>query len=74
MIREIRGAKLFDGWRGASPGDVPALETLILRVSQLIEDHPEIMEMDLNPVKVMPPGQGCIVVDARIAVRSAATS
>jgi acyl-CoA synthetase (NDP forming) len=71
MIREIRGVKLFDGWRGAPPGDIQALETLILRVSQLIEDHPEIVEMDLNPVKVMPPGQGCMVVDARIAVRAA---
>ena len=47
---------------------MPALESLLLRVSQLIEDHPGILEIDLNPVKVRPPGQGCTVVDARIAV------
>ncbi len=68
MIREIRGARLFEGWRGAPPGDVPALEGLLLRVSQLVEDHPGVVEMDLNPVKVLPPGQGCTIVDARIAV------
>jgi acetate---CoA ligase (ADP-forming) len=68
MIREIRGARLLDGWRGAEAGDVPALEELLLRVSQLLDDHPGIVEMDLNPVKVLPRGQGCMVVDARIAV------
>ena len=72
MVREVRGYKLLEGYRGAPPGDVAALEQALLRVSQLFEDHPEIVEMDLNPLKVMPPGHGCVAVDARVAVRSEA--
>ncbi len=69
MIRSIRGHALLEGWRGAPAGDVAALEELILRVSQMLDEHPEIEEMDLNPVKVLPPGQGCLIVDARVSVR-----
>jgi acyl-CoA synthetase (NDP forming) len=68
MVREVRGFKLLEGFRGAPPGDVAAIEQLLLRASQLLEDLPEISEMDLNPVKVLGPGQGCVVVDARIAI------
>ena len=71
MVREIRGAALFEGWRGAPPADVAAVEETLLRVSQLVEDHPEIEEMDLNPIQVRPQGRGCVVVDARIAVAPA---
>jgi len=69
LVRGVRGGKLLEGYRGAPPGDVPALEEVLLRVSQLLEDHPAIAEMDLNPVKVLSPGRGCVTVDARIAVR-----
>lgn len=69
MIRSIRGHALLEGWRGAPAGDIAALEELILRVSQMLDEHPEIEEMDLNPIKVMPPGHGCLVVDARVSVR-----
>lgn len=69
MVRSIRGFPLFEGFRGGAPGDVPALEQLLLRVSQLISDFPEILEMDLNPVKVLRPGEGCVILDARIRVR-----
>jgi acyl-CoA synthetase (NDP forming) len=69
LVRSVRGFPLLEGYRGAPPGDVEALEGLLLRVSQLAGDHPEIAEMDLNPLKVLPPGRGCIVVDARVLVR-----
>jgi acyl-CoA synthetase (NDP forming) len=69
MVRSVRGYPLLEGFRGAPPGDVAALETALLRVSQLIADHPEIVEMDLNPLRVLRPGHGCVAVDARIAVR-----
>lgn len=69
MVHAVRGYPLLEGYRGAPPGDVPALEEAVLRVSQLVCDHPGIVEMDLNPLKVQPPGEGCLVVDARIAVR-----
>ncbi|HET8944807.1 MAG TPA: acetate--CoA ligase family protein, partial [Dehalococcoidia bacterium] len=69
MVRSVKGYALLEGWRGSPPGDVAALEDLLLRVSYLIEEVPEIAEMDLNPVKVLPPGQGCVVVDTRILLR-----
>jgi len=69
MIGEVKAAKLLSGYRGEPPGDVDALVALLMRISVLIEDAPEIAEMDLNPVKALPPGQGVRVVDARIRVR-----
>jgi acyl-CoA synthetase (NDP forming) len=71
MVRSVRGAKLLEGWRGAPPTDRDALEQAILRLSQLVGEVPEIAELDLNPIKVLPVGRGCVVVDARIAVRRA---
>ena len=69
MIKEVKSSKLLDGYRGGEPGDVPALKEALLRVSAMIDELPEIAEMDLNPVKVLPPGQGLRVVDLRIRVR-----
>jgi acyl-CoA synthetase (NDP forming) len=69
LVRSVKGFPLLDGWRGAPPGDVAAIEETLLRVSQLAGEHPEVVEMDLNPLRVLPPGRGCLVVDARVAVR-----
>ena len=69
MIGEVRAARLLEGYRGEAPGDVGALREALLRVSAMIDDLPEIAEMDLNPVKVLPPGRGLRVVDLRIRVR-----
>ncbi|MBI4605376.1 MAG: GNAT family N-acetyltransferase [Planctomycetes bacterium] len=66
MLSRLRSARLLDGYRGAPPGDREALGALLQRVSALVEAVPEIVEMDLNPVKVLPPGKGAIVVDARM--------
>jgi acetyl coenzyme A synthetase (ADP forming)-like protein len=72
MISEVKSAKLLDGYRGGEAGDIDAVIDTLLRVSALIEDVPEIFEMDLNPVKVGPPGSGVRIVDARIKVRPTA--
>ena len=69
LVRAIKMAKLFEGFRGSPPSDVPALEDLLLRLSALVEDIPQINELDLNPVKVMPQGEGYWVVDARIMMK-----
>ncbi len=69
MVHGIRGAKLLDGYRGAPPGDVPKLEEALLRISQLVGEFPAIAEMDLNPLKVLPPGRGCVALDARVLVK-----
>ena len=73
MIREIKGYRLLEGYRGHPPADVQALELLLLRVSRLVETIPEIVELDLNPIFAFPPGQGCRIADARIRIDSPAT-
>jgi acetyl coenzyme A synthetase (ADP forming)-like protein len=69
MIRETKGFRLLQGYRNAAEGDVAELERALLRVSGLISVVPELVEMDLNPVKVLPPGEGVVVVDARMRVQ-----
>ena len=68
MVREIKSAKLLDGYRSYPAGDIPAIEEVILRVSTLADAVPEIEEMDLNPVMVLAPGEGAKAVDARIRI------
>ena len=68
MIAELRSRRVLDGYRGAPAGDVKALVALIQRVSALVEVVPEITELDLNPVKVLAPGEGAVVVDGRLRV------
>ena len=69
MIGEVKSSQLLAGYRGGPAGDVPAVQDALLRVSALVADLPEIVEMDMNPVKVAEPGSGLSVVDARIKVR-----
>lgn len=69
MVHSIKGARLLEGYRNMPEGDVAAVEDALLRVSALVGAVPEIVEMDLNPVKVLEPGQGIRAVDARIRVR-----
>jgi acetyl coenzyme A synthetase (ADP forming)-like protein len=68
MIDRLRSRPLFDGYRGAPPADREALVVLLQRLSALVEEVPELYELDLNPVKVRPPGQGAVVVDARVRI------
>ena len=70
MVREIKGYRLLQGYRGHPPADVEAIEEVLLRLSRLVEEIPEISELDLNPVFALPPGQGCSIVDARIRVEA----
>lgn len=66
MIAKLRANKLLDGYRGSPPGDRDALIDVIRRVSALVEIVPELSELDLNPVKVLAPGEGAIAVDGRM--------
>lgn len=66
MVRSVRARQLLEGWRGSEPSDIQALEQLLLRVSAMVEDLPQITELDLNPVKVLPRNKGYVVVDARV--------
>ena len=68
-ITAVRGRKLLDGYRGRPPADVAAIKEALLRVSAIAEALPELAEMDLNPIKVLPKGRGIRVVDARIRLQ-----
>ena len=68
MVRSIRGYRLLEGYRGHAAADVAAVEDVLLRIARLVEEVPEISELDLNPVFALPPGQGCLVIDTRIRV------
>jgi acetyl coenzyme A synthetase (ADP forming)-like protein len=68
MINEIKGNRLLQGYRGQPPADIKAIEDVLLRISHLVEEIPEISELDLNPIFALPSGQGCKIVDARIRV------
>lgn len=69
MLDSIRAKKLFDGFRGSPPGDREALVSVITRISALVEIVPELTELDLNPVKVLLPGRGAVVVDGRMRLQ-----
>ena len=64
MVTEIKGRPLLEGYRGQEPADVEALEGLLLRLSEFVEAHPGIAELDLNPIFAYK--DGAIAVDARI--------
>jgi acetate---CoA ligase (ADP-forming) len=69
MVRSLKTYPLLDGYRGAARADVAALEDVLLRVSALVEAHPQVAEMDLNPLIVHP--RGAVAVDARIRLDAA---
>ena len=64
LIREIKGYPLLEGFRGSEPADVPGLEDLLLKVSDFVEQYPEIKELDLNPIFAY--RDGSVAVDARV--------
>lgn len=66
MVREIKGYPILAGFRGQKPASVPALEELIVKVSQFIESNPQIRELDLNPVFAYE--NKAVAVDARVVL------
>ena len=69
MLRELRTFPLLDGFRGAPRADVGAVEDVVARVAALAAAHPEIAELDCNPVVAGP--DGAVIVDARIRLAPA---
>ena len=70
MVTSLRSFPLLEGFRGAPRADIAALEQILLRVGAMVEAHPEVIEMDCNPVVVSP--QGALIVDARVRVEAVA--
>ncbi|MFC8195863.1 GNAT family N-acetyltransferase [Streptomyces sp. NPDC057298] len=67
LVRSIRTAPLLFGWRGSAPADVAALEELLLRLSRLVDDHPEVVSVSLEPVVVAPRGLSVLGASVRLA-------
>ncbi|WP_189780631.1 bifunctional acetate--CoA ligase family protein/GNAT family N-acetyltransferase [Streptomyces capitiformicae] len=67
LVRSIRTAPLLFGWRGSAPVDTEALEELLLRVSRLVDDHPEVVAVSLEPVVVAPHGLSVLGATVRLA-------
>ena len=72
MLRELRTYRLLTGYRGSPPVDIPAVEDILLRIGRLADQHPQIAELDANPVLASP--AGAVVLDARIRVAPPARS
>jgi acetyl coenzyme A synthetase (ADP forming)-like protein len=66
MVSEIKGYKIFTGFRGRPKSDVEILEKNIIRLSDMVVNHPEIIELDINPLLVHEEGKGATVADCRI--------
>ncbi|MER6434871.1 acetate--CoA ligase family protein [Streptomyces sp. NPDC001185] len=70
MLRELRGRALLDGVRGAPPADVDALVEVVLRIQRMaLELGDDIAELDVNPLMVLPRGQGAVALDALVVCR-----
>jgi acetyltransferase len=69
MLSEIRAHSLLDGVRGQPPADKNAIIDALLRISQLVQDFPEIAELDINPFMVYPQKQGAIAIDMRLVLK-----
>ena len=69
MIKEIKGHPILEGVRGQPPADIAALKSAIVKVSEFVAQHPEVRELDLNPMFAYP--DGALAVDARIVISEA---
>lgn len=69
MLSEIKGRAVLDGVRGAAPVDLGALRSALMSVSQFVQEHPEVSELDLNPI--IASSSGAVAVDARIVLSEA---
>ncbi len=69
MVRSLRIFPLLQGYRGSPACDIPAIEDMLLRLSALVDAHPEVAELDANPVIARP--DGAVIVDARVRVTAA---
>ncbi|MDY0169295.1 MAG: acetate--CoA ligase family protein [Thermoguttaceae bacterium] len=68
MVRQIRSFEVLDGFRGNPPCDIDSIVRALMRLSEMLCNHPEIAEVDINPLIVHPRGEGCSVADSRIVL------
>jgi acetyltransferase len=68
MVRGVKGYQLLNGFRGAPKADIEALDRMLVCLSDLLVDNPEIKELDINPLFAHPEGQGATVADCRFII------
>jgi len=71
MVRQIKGYKLLQGFRGRPKGDIETIEKCLVGLSNMAINHPEIVELDINPLLVHAEGQGATAADCRMILRAA---
>ena len=69
MIRETKAFQLLNGWRGGEKFDINAITNILLRLSQLAMDFPQIQEIEINPLRVFPEGRGALGLDCRMILK-----
>jgi len=65
MIKEVRAYSILEGARGNKARDIDSIREILMRLSQLAVDFPQIKELDMNPVIALEEGKGCFVADAK---------
>jgi len=70
MIQGIKGYKIFTGFRNKPKGDLDTVERMLVNLATLVAKHPEIKELDINPLLVHPEGEGATVADCRIILET----
>ncbi len=68
MVSTVKTYPLIAGVRGEAPSDIKSIIDALMKASQLVTDHPEILEFEINPLMVMPDGQGCVAMDVRLTI------
>ena len=70
MLREIKGWRLLEGFRGKATHDIEKLEEVIFRLAGFVDDHADALdELEINPLKVLPKGNGVWILDALLTTR-----
>ena len=66
MVKETKAYQLLNGWRGGTKFDIEAIASVIIKLSQLAMDFPQIQEVEINPLRVLPEGEGALGLDCRM--------
>jgi acyl-CoA synthetase (NDP forming) len=69
MVQETKAYRLLDGWRGGTRFDIEAITSAIMKLSQLAIDFPQIQEVEINPLRVLPEGEGALALDCRMILK-----
>jgi acetyltransferase len=70
MLAKTWAGRKLGGYRNILPGDIPAVQDTLIRIAQLAWDFPELAEIEINPLRVFPEGQGTAAIDVRMSLSS----